>query len=456
MVLSSLKIMPSKSFNLVLSNKIASYKKKIFIDSDKSISIRSFLIGSISHNITQVNNVLESEDVISTINCLKKLGVKIIKKKSKNYLVYGKGLGSLKASKDINLNFGNSGTLARLLIGILSTTPNININLTGDRSLSKRSMKKLIEVLSEFGAFFYPVRKYNFPLKMISSELPIGINYEAGVSAQIKSAVILAGLNSFGNTNIIETEKSRDHTENMLLNNKESIKIKRGKRKHIKIFGKKFLDSLKIDVPGDPSSSAFFSALTILNEKSSIIIKNVGLNPTRIGFYKLLKKHGANIKFKYFKNKNNEPRGDIFVTSCKLKSLKASKEYYVNSTDEYPILFVIAALTKGLSIFKGIKDLANKESNRIKEMQKILKQIGVKSTATKNQLKIFGKGMINARNKMIIVPNLGDHRICMSSFVLGLLTGAKVKIKNFETVFTSSPSFLKVMRELGAKFEIQG
>ena len=156
MVLSSLKIMPSKSFNLVLSNKIASYKKKIFIDSDKSISIRSFLIGSISHNITQVNNVLESEDVISTINCLKKLGVKIIKKKSKNYLVYGKGLGSLKASKNISLNFGNSGTLARLLIGILSTTPNININLTGDQSLSKRSMKKLIEVLSEFGAFFIP------------------------------------------------------------------------------------------------------------------------------------------------------------------------------------------------------------------------------------------------------------------------------------------------------------
>ena len=455
MVRSFLKTMPSKSFNLVLLNKIAPFNKKIFIDSDKSISIRSFLIGSISHDITRVNNVLESEDVISTINCLKKLGVKIIKKKSKDYLVYGKGLGSLRASKNLSLNFGNSGTLARLLTGILSTTPNINITLTGDRSLSKRSMKKLIEILSEFGASFYPFRKYNFPLKMRSSELPVGINYEAGVSAQIKSAVILAGLNSFGNTNIIETEKSRDHTENMLLNNKESIKIKRGKRKYIKIFGKKFLDPLKIEVPGDPSSSAFFSALTILNKRSSITIKNVGLNMTRIGFYKLLKKHGANIKFKNFKNKNNELRGDIHVTSCKLKSLKASKEYYVNSTDEYPILFVIAALTKGLSVFKGIQDLANKESNRIKEMQKILKQVGVKSTATKNQLKIFGKGMINARNKRIIVPNLGDHRICMSSFVLGLLTGAKVKIKNFETVFTSSPSFLKIMKQLGAKFEIQ-
>ena len=136
--------MPSKSFNLVLSNKINSFKKKIFIDSDKSISIRSFLIGSISHDVTRVNNVLESEDVISTINCLRKLGVKIKKKKSKNYLVYGKGLGSLKATKDLRLNFGNSGTLARLLIGILSTTPNININLTGDRSLNNRSMKKKI------------------------------------------------------------------------------------------------------------------------------------------------------------------------------------------------------------------------------------------------------------------------------------------------------------------------
>ena len=152
---------------------------------------------------------------------------------------------------------------------------------------------------------------------------------------------------------------------------------------------------------------------------------------------------------------NNEVFGDIHVKSCKLKPIKASKEYYVKATDEYPIMFVIAALTSGSSIFKGIGDLANKESNRISEMQKILKQVGIKTSATKDGLKIYGKGIIKANHKSIVVPKLGDHRICMSSFILALLTGAKVKIKSFETVYTSSPSFLKIMKSLGAKFETQ-
>ena len=208
-------------------------------------------------------------------------------------------------------------------------------------------------------------------------------------------------------------------------------------------------------MPGDPSTAAFFTALTLLNHNSSLKIRNVGINPTRIGFYKLLKKNGAKILFKNLKIENNEPRCDIYIKSCNLKKLTASKEYYVNSTDEYPILFVIAALIKGTSTFKGIKDLANKESNRIKEMQKILKQIGVKSISTENQIKIFGKGMIEANNKKILVPNLGDHRICMSAFVLAILTRAEIKIKNFETVYTSSPSFLKIMKSLGANFEFQ-
>ena len=195
--------------------------------------------------------------------------------------------------------------------------------------------------------------------------------------------------------------------------------------------------------------------MTLLNPNSSLKIKNVGLNPTRIGFYKILKNQGAKIQFINKKIKNNELRGDILVKSCPLKPIKASRKYYVNSTDEYPILFVLAALSKGVSIFSGISDLANKESNRIIEMQKILKQLNIKSSSSKNELKIFGKGMINASDKKILVPDLGDHRICMSSFILSILTGAKTKIKNFETVYTSSPSFLKIMKNLGAKFEIQ-
>ncbi len=201
--------MHSKSFSLKIKKKIKPFKKIIRVDSDKSISIRSFLIGSISQNISKVKNVLESEDVFSTINCLKKLGVKIKKGSDKSYIIYGKGLGSFFAEKNLELNFGNSGTLARLIIGLLSTTPDIEVKIEGDKSLNKRSMKKLIELMSEFGAEFKPKKKYNFPLKIISTEMPVGIHYKAGVSAQLKSAVIFAGLNSFGITKIFEEKKSR-------------------------------------------------------------------------------------------------------------------------------------------------------------------------------------------------------------------------------------------------------
>ena len=445
--------MKIKKFSLISVKKIDSFNKSIKVDSDKSISIRCFLFGAISERVSKAHNVLESEDVFSTINCLKKLGVKIKKNKPGSYSIYGKGLGSLFAKKNLSLNLGNSGTLARLLIGILSSTPDIEIKLKGDHSLNKRSMKKLISLMSEFGAQFYPQKKYNFPLKLVSSNMPVGVRYEAGVSAQLKSAVILAALNSFGNTEIIEKYKSRDHSENLLSKNIQSIKIFKGKNKIIKVFGKKFLKPLDVVVPGDPSSAAFFVALTILIKNSYLRIKNVGLNPTRIGFYDLLKKHGAKIKFKNLRKTNNEVIGDIIVRSCKIKPIQAPKEFYVKATDEYPIMFILSALTIGTSVFKGIGDLANKESNRIKEMQKILKQVGVKSKFSKDQLKIFGKTILINKNKKIKVGNLGDHRIAMSALILSLVTGIKTNIQNFETVFTSSPSFLKIIKHLGGKFE---
>ena len=447
--------MPNKSFSLNINHKIKPFVKSIKVDSDKSQSIRSFLIGSISQNISITRNVLESEDVFSTIDCLKKLGVQIKKVKPQKYRIHGKGLGSLFAKKNLELNFGNSGTLARLLIGILSTTPGIEIKVKGDSSLNKRSMQKLILLMSEFGAEFLPKNKFKFPLKLISTEMPIGINYQAGVSAQLKSAVILAGLNSYGITKIVEKNKSRDHTENLLQKNSQAIKIKKGKEKIISIFGKKNLEPINVVIPGDPSSAAFYTALTLLNQKSILKMKDVGLNPTRIGFYELLKKHGANIKFKNKKKQNNEIIGDIIVKSSRLKKpIIASKNFYEKTTDEFPILFCIAALTKGVSIFQGIEDLANKESNRIKEMQKVLKQIGIKSIFSKNKLKIFGNDLIKIRNKKVKIPNLGDHRICMSSTILSLITGIKTKINNFETVKTSSPNFLRTIKSLGAKFEV--
>ena len=449
--------MLNKSFSLHVSKPIKSYNKIIQVDSDKSISIRSFLIGAISHNISEVKNVLESDDVFSCINCLRKLGVKIDKIKAKHYIIYGKGLGSLHSKKDTILDCGNSGTTARLLVGLLSTNPGIQVKIKGDRSLNKRNMRKLIDLMSEFGATFLPQKKNNFPLTLISSEIPIGIDYRAGVSAQLKSAAILAGLNANGVTNIIEEKLSRNHTENMLQQSRNVLKIKKNKtnQNHIKVFGKNYLNPLKITVGGDPSSAAFLTALTILTPKSKLIIKHVGLNPRRIGFYVLLKKHGAKIKFKNIKTINHENIGDIEIQSSKLKSIIASPNYYVSATDEYPILFVIAALTKGTSIFKGIGELVNKESNRIEEMRKILNQIGVKCKSIKNGMKVFGQTNIQKKNSTIQVPNLGDHRICMSAVILSLVTGAKANIKNFETVKTSSPSFLKIIKSIGGNFEIK-
>ena len=447
--------MKYKKFNVFLNSKIPTFKRTIEVDSDKSLSIRSFLIGSISQNISIAKNILESEDVNSTIAVCRKLGVKIERIKPQAYKIYGKGLGSFFAKKKTSLNFGNSGTLARLLIGILSTTPDIEVKISGDHSLNKRNMRELIDLMSKFGAIFLPKKKYSFPLKMISTNMPIGINYKAGVSAQLKSAVIFAGLNSYGNTKIEEQMISRDHTENLLIKNKEAIKIKKRGKKIIKIFGKKNLDKIDINVSGDPSSAAFFTTLALLSAGSSIKIKNVGLNPSRIGFYKILKKQNARLKFINLKKENNEISGDILVKNCKLKSMKVSAKMYPSTTDEYLLLFLIAGLQKGSSNFKGISQLANKESSRALEMKKILNQIGVKCILKKDEMTIYGNGMIDASNKKIFVGNLGDHRVAMCAFLLGVLTNAKTYIKNFETVFTSSPSFLKIMKSLGAKFEIQ-
>jgi len=193
----------------------------------------------------------------------------------------------------------------------------------------------------------------------------------------------------------------------------------------------------------------------LLKENSILKIKNVGLNPTRVGFYSLLKKSGAKIKFTNKKKINNEQIGDIIVKSSKLKPINASKKYYLNTTDEYPILFIISALTEGKSYFSGISDLKNKESDRIKEMQKILKQMGIFSKFKNDKLSIKGKKLRVNQNRNINVSNLGDHRICMSSTIISLIVGANTKINNFETVKTSSPNFLKIIKLLGAQFEVQ-
>tara|TARA_B100000965_G_C19561760_1_gene744837 strand:+ start:234 stop:1589 length:1356 start_codon:yes stop_codon:yes gene_type:complete len=449
--------MATKSFSLILRSKISNFKKKITPDSDKSISIRSLIFGSISQGVSHIKNVLESDDVHATIKCLQKLNFKVKRVNNGEYKIYGKGLGSAFCKKGAVLNFQNSGTAARLICGLVSTTPNIKVRLLGDKSLRKRNMQNLINLLNRFGASFYPKNKKNFPLTMISSAIPIGITYEAGISAQLKSACLIAGLNSHGTTKILEKFKSRDHSEIMISKNKKVIKIKKNRNKlsAIQIFGKKNLSPFKIKVSSDPSSAAFFTALTLLKNNSILKIKDVGLNPRRIGFYKLLMRSGAKIKFLNKKNVNQELVGDIFVKSSSLKPMKSNVKEFSTMVDEFPILFVLAALTPGVSVFKGIGDLANKESNRILEMKKILEKLGVKCKYKKDHFSINGAKFLVPKNRKINVPGLNDHRICMSAAILSLVTGIPALIKNFETVRTSSPSFLKLIKYLGGNYEIK-
>ena len=447
--------MAVKSYSVLINNKINEFNKVINVDPDKSISIRAFLIGSISQGVSKISDALLSEDVFSTINCLRKLNCKIIKKSKNEYEVFGKGLGSYYAKKNTLLNLGNSGTGLRLISSIISTTPDLEVNLTGDSSLKKRNMSKLISLLSEFGAEIFPKNKINLPFKLRSSNFPVAIKYVAGNSAQLKSAAILGALNSYGTSTVHESFKTRDHTENLLTKNSKNISFK-DKKNVIKICGKQPLNSFNIKVPSDPSSAAFFAAICILNNKSNLRIKNVCINPKRLGFYNILKKHGAKIKFKNVKRKNNEVVGDIIVKNSNLKPLKTSSKYYPSTTDEYVILSVCAAMTPGVSVFNGIGDLSNKESSRAQEMKNILNQVGIKCKVTKDVMKVYGKRKIlNERKKIIQVKKLNDHRICMAVICLSLVTGIKCNIKNFETVETSSPSFLKIIKSVGGKFEIK-
>ena len=446
--------MVDKHFSVIFNEKIKQFSKSINIDSDKSISQRSFIIGSICEGVSKVENILESQDVYSTINCLRKLNCKIQKIKKGKYKIFGKGLGNYYCKKNTVLDFGNSGTAVRLLgFGVCSTNPDLQIKITGDKSLKKRSMFKIIKVMENFGATFLPKNKFNLPLTLISSEAPIGFKFHNGISSQIKSAVILGAINSFGKTQIIEKIKSRDHTEKILKHNSKTIRIRKGKNNLIEINGKESLKPFKLSVPGDPSSASFYAALCLLNKNSNIILKKVHINPTRIGFFNLIKKHNGKIFFKNKRMIGNELTADVHVMSSRLKPLKISEKFFVSCQDEYPLMFAMASLLPGKSIFLGVRDLSNKESSRVEEMGKILKQIGIKFIASKDEMRIYGNPYLKIKNKKINVAGVFDHRILMSAAILSLLTGINSKLRNFEQVGTSCPNFLSTIFKLGGRFE---
>ena len=443
-----------KKFSVSVAKKIGKFNKIIKIPGDKSCSIRAILFASQCIGISKIKNLLESEDVLNCLKILKhKFYVKIIKK-DKAHLIYGNGLNSFRVKKLNKIFVGNSATTARLIMGALSTYPS-KFYFYGDKSMNKRSMSQLISVLQKIGCFFYPKNKSTLPLIMEGTSMPLAQTHENRGSAQIKSAILLSALSTPGTTTIEEEEISRNHTENLLKKISAGIKIKKLRKGNlITLEGQKNLYSFDYTVGADPSSAAFLIALTLLTPGSKLTIHNVLCNDTRIFFLKILKKVNAKIKINNLRKVSGELVGSITVSSGKLKPIIISKNIG-KFIDELPILFVTAALTKGVSKFKGIGDLKNKESNRLLESKKILFQAGIKCKITKNSMVIYGKDKIETQNKSILTKIKGDHRICMSAAILSLVTGIKAKIKNFETVNTSFPGFIPLIKNLGAKIEIK-
>lgn len=429
-----------------MDKKLPKFVGTINIPGDKSISHRALIIGSQATGIVKVTNLLESADVFSTMNALRKFGVDIIKR-GKDYYVYGLVVGGLKEYNG-TINCGNSGTTARLLMGLLSTYP-ITINFTGDKSLSKRPMGRVINLLREFGANALPENKNTMPFKFLGSYVGLQNDQKLNVpSAQLKSAWCLAALNTKGISTLEERFETRDHTEIMLKYLNANIKVKKSKNKKIiSIFGKTPIDAKDISVPGDISSAAFMIILALISKNSKVIIKNVLLNPTRTGILDVLKKMKAKIKIKNKKTICGELVGDIEAKSSNLKAAVVPEKMAPRLIDEYPILFIAACFAKGTSQFKGIEELRVKESDRIQSMELGLKPLGVKISSTKNSVKITGTNSFKL-NKKIKIDAKGDHRIAMSFYILSQVLNKPFKIKDFNYVKTSFPSFTKTINKI--------
>ena len=413
------------------------------IPGDKSISHRSIIIPSISKGTCEIKNILESDDVNHTLNAFKMMGVDIENYK-KNIIIQGKGLSSLKKpNKDIYL--GNSGTSARLLTGLLSSQSFRTI-LTGDKSLSSRPMKRITSPLEKMGAKI-KTNNGSLPINIEGKEL-ISSNIEIKIpSAQIKSGLILAALNTKGTTSITEYNITRNHTEIMLeAFGADIITKQENKKKVIKINGKTELKSQNIDVPSDLSSSSFFIVAALINKNSKIYLHNINNNPTRNGILIALEKMGAKISYLNKRLVNNEELCDLEVESSSLNGCELSNEYAELMIDEYPIISIAAAFANSPSVFRGLGELRVKESDRLHLINKNLQNCGVESFIKNDDLIIHPSNHYTVRNNNIQTNY--DHRIAMAFAVMGSKIGP-LNIEDSDSINTSFPSFIDQFNKIG-------
>ena len=434
--------------SIILKKKINPFNTKITVAGDKSISIRWILFSSLANGVSKAKNLLMSEDVLATIKAIRKLGIKAYYNKS-ICKIYGKGINGYQYKKKIIINAENSGTLARLILGLLINTPN-TIKLTGDKSLSKRDFKRISEPLSKFGAQFNLKNNKNLPLTIKGSSNLKSFRYlEKKGSAQCKSAVIFGAMRADGKT-IIKAKKSRNHTELLCKHLNLPIKIKNNKNYDlIEVKKVKKIKTLNYEIPSDISASAFFIVLTVLSNNSKLIIKNVNINPSRIGIITILKKMGVKFIFKNIKTYKGEKNSDILIKSSKkLNSINCSTKFNSSAIDEFLVIFLVAAKAKGISYFKDLAELNQKESPRLKWGSKILNKMGIKTILTNSSIKIFGNPDLKVNKKIVIKEYLKDHRIFMTSAIAALSFGGEWHIHDKDSIKTSFPSFLKILNNL--------
>lgn len=429
------------------SRKASALKGRIKVPGDKSMSHRSLMFGAIALGKTHVSGLLEAEDVINTANSMAALGAKVEKQPDDSWIIEGVGIGGLKSPKG-DLDFGNSGTGVRLAMGLMASTP-LTARCVGDASLSKRPMGRVTNPLSEFGTKFEASEGNRLPLILHGAKDAKPVTYTLPMaSAQVKSAVLLAGINTKGITTVIEPVATRDHTERMLKAFGAKLEVKQvGSARHISIEGGHELKGQVIAVPGDPSSAAFPMVAALITPGSDIVIENIMLNPTRTGLITTLQEMGGDITIENRRLAGGEEVGDLHVKSSSLKGITVPADRAPSMIDEYPVLGVAASFASGTTRMEGLEELRVKESDRLAAVEAGLKANGVETSSGKDWLEVKGG---TAKGGGMVVTHM-DHRIAMSFLVMGLAAPAATHIDDSAFIATSFPGFTALMNGMGAQ-----
>ena len=433
----------------LISNSAGALSGATVLPGDKSISHRSLLLGALAVGETAVHGLLEGEDVLNTVKAIRKLGAQAKRNEAGVWHIHGVGIGGLREPGSV-IDFGNSGTGARLLLGVLAGHP-ITAFITGDASLCSRPMSRVTDPLSGFGARFVTREGGRLPIAVTGATDPIPITYRLQVaSAQVKSAVLLAGLNAPGYTTVIEPEPTRDHTELMLRHFGAELEISEGDdgASHIRLTGHPELSGRQVVVPGDPSSAAFPAVAAAILPGSDVTLTGVGMNPRRTGLFETLIEMGADIDRRNECIEAGEPVADLRIRGGRLRGVEVPPERAPRMIDEYPILAVAAAIAKGDTVMRGVKELRVKESDRLAAVAQGLSACGVSVEEGDDYLIVHGKGR-QAPGGGVVATDL-DHRIAMSFLVLGAASEKPVRVDDAGPIDTSFPGFVDLMNKLGA------